>query len=291
MIRILSITCLVAAFAAISLAQEEREGPKGMEQLPEAVRAAIEQHAMGATIEEIEVEKEDGRTTYEVEFEHAGAEVCMSFAACGTLLETETEVSGKTVPAAVMKGIKQHFKGKRARIGEVKWCQEMVYEVEVGGEGEDDELLFEGDGTRWVPARLAASAAMMPPAVRAAVAAHHGHGGQIEVTVKPVLMEAIYEIEIERNGREQGFAITASGDLVSSEMEIDAKHLPKGVRAALAKHFPGRPVAEAELITLYSYELEVRIGNRWLEVEVSPAGEVTEVEWSGGEDEDEDEDE
>lgn len=88
----LSAGILFWGFQAITSEGEEgKEVKVAKTDLPEAVRATLEKEAPGATIEEIEMEEEDGKVVYEIEVEIDGKEIELEIAADGTLLEKEVD--------------------------------------------------------------------------------------------------------------------------------------------------------------------------------------------------------
>ena len=83
---------LVLCIGAVATQQIlDREKEVSIEQVPDAVKAALLAEAKGATIREIEMDTEDGRMVYEAEVMIDGVEVEIRVAADGTLLGRETD--------------------------------------------------------------------------------------------------------------------------------------------------------------------------------------------------------
>jgi len=83
---------LVLCIGAIATQQIlENETEVSIEQVPEAVKTTLLAEANGGTINEIEMDTEDGQTVYEAEVIIDGVEVEIKVAADGTLLGKETE--------------------------------------------------------------------------------------------------------------------------------------------------------------------------------------------------------
>ncbi|MBA4120558.1 MAG: peptidase [Isosphaera sp.] len=72
---------------------DEAERSVTLDQLPPAVRATAERMAAfgNGTIQEIEIETEDGLTVYEVQISGPGGEIEVEIAPDGTILEVEFE--------------------------------------------------------------------------------------------------------------------------------------------------------------------------------------------------------
>ena len=79
----------IGAVATKQIAEQEQE--VSIDQVPEAVKATILAEAKGGTIQEIEMETENGQTVYEAEVIIDGQEADIEVAANGTLLGKEAE--------------------------------------------------------------------------------------------------------------------------------------------------------------------------------------------------------
>lgn len=116
-------TALLAAGAAA------KDEAKAKVELPEAVVKALAAAFPNATIDEVEAGEENGLKIFEVELKAGGAEIEVDVAPDGTILEIETEIALKDVPAAAAAVIAKAAEG--AKIDEV--CkEEALAEVKDG---------------------------------------------------------------------------------------------------------------------------------------------------------------
>jgi len=97
----------------------------------------------------------------------------------------------------------------------------------------------------------------------------------------------LYEAEWAVNGREAEAKVTADGDLIEMEEEIDARDLPPNVKAVVAKEFPAAATLECEKAMVVVYEIEAKINGKEKEILVLPSGKIIR---KGEEDEDDDDD-
>ncbi len=153
--------CL-GAVATQTIVQGERA--VSIEQVPAAVRATILAQAQGNTINEIEVETQNGQTVYEAEVIAGGRTTDIKVAADGTLLGTEPDedeaddeeeeaeedeqVSLAQVPEAVKATIAKEAAG--AEIKEIEKETEdgkTIYSVEVILNGQQVDFEIAPDGT------------------------------------------------------------------------------------------------------------------------------------------------
>jgi len=158
LISLISVVCLALCIGAVATKQAMNgETEVSFDKVPAAVRVTIENEAKGGTIEEIEVETEDGETVYEAEVIIDGQEIEIEVAPDGTLLSKETEdddegddddededeeeVSLDDVPEAVKATILKEAAG--AEIEEVVKETEdgqNVYEAEFEVDGKEIEI-------------------------------------------------------------------------------------------------------------------------------------------------------
>lgn len=123
-----SLLCVCAFAGATTLFADEVE----LKDLPANIKAAVEKHAKGGEIDEIEVEEEDGKTEYEVEYTKGDDEWSIKLDAAGKLLELETEIEWKDAPEALKKAVTKELGAKV----DVMECEKRVsggvvtYEVE-----------------------------------------------------------------------------------------------------------------------------------------------------------------
>lgn len=95
----------------------------------------------------------------------------------------------------------------------------------------------------------------------------------------------VYEAEWSVNGKEAEAAVTAEGDLVEMEEEIDASALPPKVKDVVAKEFPGATKLEYEKVMVVFYEIEAKLNGKEKEILVATSGKIM-----GREEDDDDDD-
>jgi uncharacterized membrane protein YkoI len=164
LISLIAIVCLALCIGAVATKQAfDGEKEVTIDEIPAAVKTTILAEANGATIQEIEMETEDGKAVYEAEVIIDGQEVDIVVAPDGTLLgkemedddecdddeeEIEEEISLDQVPEAVKTTMLKEADG--AQIEEVVKETEdgkVVYEAEFEVDGQDVEIEVASDGT------------------------------------------------------------------------------------------------------------------------------------------------
>jgi uncharacterized membrane protein YkoI len=174
LISLMAVVCLALCIGAVATKRAmDRETEVSIKEVPAAVKVTLLAEAKGGTIEEIEMETENGRTVYEADVIIDGQEVEIQVAPDGTLLgkeiedndegdddddegddddededEDEEEVSLDDVPAAVKATILKEAAG--AEIEEVDKETEdgqTVYEAEFEADGKEIEIEVATDGT------------------------------------------------------------------------------------------------------------------------------------------------
>jgi uncharacterized membrane protein YkoI len=172
LISLIAIVCLALCIGAVATKQAfDGEKEVTIDEIPAAVKTTILAEANGATIQEIEMETEDGKAVYEAEVIIDGQEVDIVVAPDGTLLgketegddddegdddndedddeeEIEEEISLDQVPEAVKTTMLKEADG--AQIEEVVKETEdgrVVYEAEFEVGGQDVQIEVAPDGT------------------------------------------------------------------------------------------------------------------------------------------------
>jgi len=84
-----STAVLLAAFMLLAWPASSPADEVSIDQVPPAVRAAIERELRGGKLEEIERETRNGRTVYEVEFKRDGKDREIHVAEDGTVLKRD----------------------------------------------------------------------------------------------------------------------------------------------------------------------------------------------------------
>lgn len=72
---------------------------------------------------------------------------------------------------------------------------------------------------------------------------------------------SVYEVEYKRGDKSASLTVAASGEVIESEIEVSASQLPKAVRDAIAKKFPGAKIIGAEAVTFHVYDVVVETKN------------------------------
>ena len=89
-------------------------------------------------------------------------------------------------------------------------------------------------------------------------------------------MEAEYEVEFEKDGKEVEVNFAPDGTLLQVEYEIDVEELPEAVVKAVKAKFPNCEIEEAERVELPDgqifYELDLEF-----EIHVTPEGDIVAV--------------
>jgi hypothetical protein len=80
-----------------------------LSEVPQAVRTLIERETKGFEIDDIERDRDDGKTVYEVDAESDSGEMKLKIAADGTLLELEQEMDPEDLPEVVRNAVKEAF--------------------------------------------------------------------------------------------------------------------------------------------------------------------------------------
>ncbi len=125
----------------------------------------------------------------------------------------------------------------------------------------------------------------------------HARGATItEVEREKERGVVLYEAQWKADGREHEAKVTASGELVELEEEVDPNQVPAAVKATAAEKFPAGAKLEYEKKMIVLYEIEAKIDGKEREVLISPTGKVLGKKHShhdnddGDDDEDDDED-
>ncbi len=132
---------LILASAAAAAGRK----PVDRKALPAAVQTAISQEeAKGAAIGRITEEKEQGKTTYEVETKVGARSRDLVFTAAGTLIESEDETAIAAVPAAARAAFERA--GRVLKVERVTRGSAVTYEAEIETGGKKRELAVDAAG-------------------------------------------------------------------------------------------------------------------------------------------------
>lgn len=91
-----------------------------------------------------------------------------------------------------------------------------------------------------------------------------------------------YEIEVKTKKGDFAVELTPDGDITEIEKDIEAKDLPKAVAKTLEENYPKAELGEIEEVTkvekkeekLSHYEIEIKTGDKKVEVKIDPDGKV-----------------
>jgi len=126
---------VLALLGAATLSADEgckKEEAKAKVELPEAAAKAIKDAFPLATIDEVEIDNENGMKLFAVELKQDKAETEVKVTADGMIVEVETQVALKDIPKAAAAAISQAADG--AQIKEIK-KEEAFAKVKKGDSG------------------------------------------------------------------------------------------------------------------------------------------------------------
>ncbi len=236
--------------ASIAVAEEK---VVQLSEVPEAVKATIAQRAQGATPTEIELEDEDGKQIYSVEFKQDGKEREIEIALDGTFIKEETEDDDDSTTGSAGK------------------------DDDDDAEGEDDDDEEESIDPATAPDAVKKA---FEPLLKGA-------------TIKKMTKESedgvvVYEAEFDVAGKENSVNVSAEGKVLEIEKHIDAATLPPAVSAAVKSAHPTATMKSAEDVVENPGASE----KRFFEVKLEEAGKTRElkIDASGKVLEDEDDD-
>lgn len=128
------VAVILTALALNVSAQKLKES-----EVPAAVKATFAKQYPGITAK---WEKEDGK--YEAGFKKEGITTSILYEPNGTMTETETDITPKSLPAAVNNYVKENYKGKSIKEASkiIKADGTINYEAEVNGK----DLIFDATG-------------------------------------------------------------------------------------------------------------------------------------------------
>ena len=202
--------------------------------VPAPVKAVIGQHtAQGATVSEIELENEDGKQVYSVEFMKDGKKTEFEISADGKSVKEDREdadekegkdddddegeeqaIEAAAVPAAVKSAVDGQAKGAAIE----KWTKEtgdgaVAYEAEYKAGDRKHSVKVAEDGSI---VEVESPAADLPAAVAGAVKKKYP-----AATVKKseAVQVHFYEVKLDDGGKGREVKVDASGKILGSETE------------------------------------------------------------------------
>ena len=208
-------------------------------------------------VENVKWSKEHGK--YEAEFKLKDVETSVLYDSLGTLIETESEIAVKDLPAAVNDYVKQKYND--AKIKEASKMTDargvVTYEAEVKG----TDLIFDAQG-KFIQNKKENAAVEKEVVVPATVKAKFASLYPKVTEVKWGFEDKNYEAEFDVNKVETSATFNAAGNLLETETEIAVSELPKPVLAYFTKTVMGETIKEAAKITdakgVVTYEAEVK---------------------------------
>ncbi len=101
----------------------------------------------------------------------------------------------------------------------------------------------------------------VPEVVRTTLLAQLNNAVPEEVEMDEEDGYTVYEAETEVDGDEFTVEVGAGGELLATEIEIDAEDLTAAIQTYLQQHFPDAQIREAEQVTVTYFEIEIRDGD------------------------------
>lgn len=232
----------------------DEEKPVALEEVPAAVRSAIQREAADGVILKIvrEVER-SGRVTFEAEILVANGLWEVEFASDGTVLERE---------ALQMGG------GDDDDDGDADDDDDGDDDEGDDDDGDDDDDAGgdDDDGQR-------VNAGDVPAAVHLALTDYAGPRGY-SFSMEREHGVAVYEARWQADGRSFEAEVSADGRLLEIEETVPAEAVPPAVRQAAEARLGGAAGATFHKLTVFLYEAEAVVDGREREVLVSPTGRV-----------------
>ncbi|MBN1845377.1 MAG: PepSY-like domain-containing protein [Sedimentisphaerales bacterium] len=228
--------------------------------LPAAVQKTLAEQYPAAAIKEVEEEKA-GPIVYEVELTQADGSVLeVTVAADGTIIEVEHEIKPDTLPNAVLAALPQNAVIKEAQIQTIRAVfqpvvlaqSQMLYEVEVMLDGKEVE---------------------------------------IEVTPEGKVIQKQIENDDDDGDDGDDEGDDDDEDEEEDEEEVTLDQVPAAVKAAILAEAQGGTIKEIERETedgQTTYEAEIVINGKEIEIEIAPDGKVLEREADDDNDDDDD---
>lgn len=136
---------ILLGVSAVLADEEDKDGESiPWEQLPQAVRDAVQREVPGVQPTELKREVEDGFVTYEVAYESDGMGSGLKLTEDGQIIETEQAIAISDLPGAVLFSIMERFGS--GRFDEAELVVLTFYEVklEVGGKEREIKVFANG---------------------------------------------------------------------------------------------------------------------------------------------------
>lgn len=208
-----AVSTAVLTGAGIALAEQK----VALEDLPEAVRTTVLEHAGSVPIEEIEIDTESGHVVYDVEQKINGKEVEFMVAEDGTYLgleddededEGETKITAADLPAAVSEALAAYAGTRTPK--ELERSSDdghVLYEAEYDVDGVEQSVVMTADG-EITATEQGIAADQLPAAVAAKV---QRFGADATIKEAEVCTLTFYEVEVVSNGKKHTVRVLANG--------------------------------------------------------------------------------
>jgi uncharacterized membrane protein YkoI len=117
-------------------------------ELPAAVEKTVAEVSKGATVQGFNEEKENGKTTYEVEMVVNGHSKDVQIDVSGAVIEVEEQVSMDALPTEIKAGLQAKTgKGKIMKVESIRKKDKLVaYEAQIVTDGKKSEIQVGPDG-------------------------------------------------------------------------------------------------------------------------------------------------
>lgn len=218
-----------------AVADDEKESKIKLEDAPPAIQKTLKRESAGAAIGEIEVETEDGKTTYETDVTIDGKLYEIQVAEDGTLIgknlkadeDDEVKIKLSETPAAVPKTLKREASG--AAIETVTRQTEdnkTTYEAEVAIDGKIYEITVAADGilqqkTLKEDDETEVQLSDCPKPVQKTLN-REANGAKIDKVDKETRYGTpVYEIDVTIDGRNYEILVAEDGMLLSKALDED----------------------------------------------------------------------
>lgn len=209
---------------------EEREVKVTLDQVPSAVKTAIEQKRQGAKIEEIEKETEGGKSTFEIEIVQDGKKSEIKFAEDGKVIgreendqddgDEDVKLTLDQVPAAVKATLQRESQG--AEIKAVEQEEEdgrKVYAADLLKGKEKSEIKVAEDG-KFLEREIVISLKQVPSAVRATLK-KEAQGGKLGKEIEKAIRDGkvVYSADITAGNKKSEVEVSEDGKVLKREAE------------------------------------------------------------------------
>ncbi len=296
---IVGVTSTVA-WAKNGQENNENEVKITLDQAPAEVKASIERESHGSTIEEIEKETKDGKSTFEIEVVKDGKKTEIKFAEDGKVIghdeddkdeEGDVKLTLDQVPAAVKTTLQRKSQG--AEITAIEKEEEngrTVYVADLLKGKEKSEIKVAEDG-KFLEREIVVSLKRVPSPVRTTLQ-KEAQGGKLGEEIEKAIRDGkvIYSADITVGKKKSEIEVSEDGKVLKREAEDDedGEHednevkvtldqVPAPVKATLEQESKGGTIGEIEQETEHGqtvYSAALVVNGKKTEVELDAGGKV-----------------